>query len=459
MQTAVVLAAGSGSRLWPYGSTWAKAALPLANRPLLRRLLDHLSAVGIDRVVVVAGDLAGQVRQAAAGHPGVTVLAAPPGGGTAGALAAALPHVSDDDWLVVYGDTLPAPADLQALIDLHRAAGEPATVLAAPLDAGEHPQDWICVKVSGDRVTDLTGHPRHPYQHRLAGAFALNRRFGEYLERNPGFLHHVPTGGMPPMEPDLAGSLALLLDEAGEMPGVIAREPSPDVDKPWHLLQWNRWQAIRDCGGLSDSVIHPTARIHDGAEIAGRVMLGEGAVIGPGVVVKGNLIVGAGTTITRGALIGANCVIGEHSLVTDYARLEDATVLGSGVRVGHCAEVDGVLLDRTAALHHGEFAGLCGRNVDLGAGTLCGTLRFDDGATAHKVRGRTEWPLRFSNCAYLGDFTRTGVGAILLPGVKVGPYSAIGPGVIVTEDVPERTLLLAEQTLVRREWGPSRHGW
>jgi UDP-N-acetylglucosamine diphosphorylase / glucose-1-phosphate thymidylyltransferase / UDP-N-acetylgalactosamine diphosphorylase / glucosamine-1-phosphate N-acetyltransferase / galactosamine-1-phosphate N-acetyltransferase len=460
MRTAVVLAAGSGKKLWPYGSTWAKTALPLANRPILDRLLANLKAVGIEQTVVVAGHLAAQVSHVAAGRAGVAVVTAPPDTGTAGALSAALPLISEDEWLVVYGDTLPSAADLKALVDRHRDSGRPATVLATPLEPGERALDWICVRLENGLVADLMGHPRRPlYEHRLAGAFAMDRRFVPYLQRNPGFMQRVPTGGMPPMEADLAGSLGLLLDDGIPLPALATRVPCPDVDKPWQLLQWNRWQAMQDCEALTASVIHPTARIHDSAEIAGHVMLGEGASIGPGAVIKGNLIAGPGTMITHGALVGANTVMGANCRVTEYARIEEASVLGDRVRVGHCAEVDGLLMEQTAAIHCGEFAGICGRKADLGAGTLVGTLRFDDGVTPHRVQGRSEFPLHFANCAYLGDFTRTGVGAILLPGAKVGAYACVGPGVVVRDEVPERTLLLLEQSLVTKQWGPEKYGW
>jgi bifunctional UDP-N-acetylglucosamine pyrophosphorylase/glucosamine-1-phosphate N-acetyltransferase len=108
--------------------------------------------------------------------------------------------------------------------------------------------------------------------------------------------------------------------------------------------------------------------------------------------------------------------------------------------------------------HYGEYWGVVGRNADLGAATVCGTLRFDDQQTIHRVRGRREIPRSGANASYLGDFTRTGVNAILMPGVKVGPYSVVGAGVILNEDVPNNTLVYAKQELVKRPWGPEQYG-
>jgi acetyltransferase-like isoleucine patch superfamily enzyme len=97
--------------------------------------------------------------------------------------------------------------------------------------------------------------------------------------------------------------------------------------------------------------------------------------------------------------------------------------------------------------------------VDVGAATVCGTLRFDDGDTAHRVAGRWEVPDIGANAAYLGDHVRTGVNVTILPGRHVGPYSALGPGLVVAEDVPERTQVTVRQQTEMRPCGPERYGW
>ncbi len=64
-----------------------------------------------------------------------------------------------------------------------------------------------------------------------------------------------------------------------------------------------------------------------------------------------------------------------------------------------------------------------------------------------------------ANAVYLGDYTRTGVNTIIMPGVKVGPYSVIGAGVILNEDLPNNSLIYVKQELVRKSWGPEKYGW
>jgi choline kinase len=63
---AVILAAGSATRLRPLTEHTPKCLLEVAGRPILRRLLDHLSALGITEVTIVLGYLGSKIREAVA---------------------------------------------------------------------------------------------------------------------------------------------------------------------------------------------------------------------------------------------------------------------------------------------------------------------------------------------------------------------------------------------------------
>jgi acetyltransferase-like isoleucine patch superfamily enzyme len=76
-----------------------------------------------------------------------------------------------------------------------------------------------------------------------------------------------------------------------------------------------------------------------------------------------------------------------------------------------------------------------------------------------QVKGRSEAPAHAANAAYLGDYCRTGVNAIIMPGKRIGVYSCVGPGVVVYDDIPDRQMVLLQQQLDRRSWGPERYGW
>jgi bifunctional UDP-N-acetylglucosamine pyrophosphorylase/glucosamine-1-phosphate N-acetyltransferase len=90
---------------------------------------------------------------------------------------------------------------------------------------------------------------------------------------------------------------------------------------------------------------------------------------------------------------------------------------------------------------------------------VCGSLRFDDGKCGIEVKGRKETPAHFSSATFLGDYCRTGVNVIISPGKRIGPYSIIGAGTILNEDVPNNTLLYPKQEIIKKTWSSDKYGW
>src|SRR5947207_84287 len=93
--TAVILAAGAGTRLGEIGRRYSKPMVPLNGRPLIDWLLARVRASGVGRVIVVRHvedvQLAIFVR---AMHRDVEVVTQSERRGIADALRQALPHVA-----------------------------------------------------------------------------------------------------------------------------------------------------------------------------------------------------------------------------------------------------------------------------------------------------------------------------------------------------------------------------
>ena len=60
----VILAAGHGERMGPFGKLMPKPIVPICNKPLLAYQLDYMRQVGIDEVVIVIGHLGHCITQA-----------------------------------------------------------------------------------------------------------------------------------------------------------------------------------------------------------------------------------------------------------------------------------------------------------------------------------------------------------------------------------------------------------
>jgi UDP-N-acetylglucosamine diphosphorylase / glucose-1-phosphate thymidylyltransferase / UDP-N-acetylgalactosamine diphosphorylase / glucosamine-1-phosphate N-acetyltransferase / galactosamine-1-phosphate N-acetyltransferase len=456
-RVAVLLAAGAGRRFWPYAVIRNKAAFPLLNRPLIRRLADALLELGARELRVVVGPHAGSVRAALAGLEHRTrFFIQPTPTGTADAALLALDGL-DEPALVAAADIATPPENLRALLDAAAARAPEIAFLAHPLGA-EDPGDWITCEIQDGQVQGFQGHGRSG-THRWCGVAVLAPTAIAALRRNPGVMTHVPVGGMPPAESELAETVACLVDEGRGVLPVETVRSFVDLDKPWHILEATRCLMADAASRLQADIMPSGCTVADDLEISGRLVLEPGAQIGRRVVAKGNLWVGRGASVTNGAILGGDVMVGADTRVRDYAFVDGGSVLGARCIVAHGAEFDGVLLDGAYLYHYCEIGGVLGAAVDIGAATVCGTLRFDDTAAVHTIQGHRERPLHGANASYLGDYSRTGVNAILMPGVKTGVYSCVGPGVILYQDLPDRKLVMARQELSFRDWGPERYGW
>jgi NDP-sugar pyrophosphorylase family protein len=456
-RVAVLLAAGAGRRFWPYAVIRNKAAFPLLNRPLVRRLADALLELGVRELRVVVGPHAGSVRAALAGleeHICFITQSSPTG--TAAAALLAMEGL-EEPALIAAADVALASDNLSALSAAFSEAGPEVAFLVQPLGA-EDAGDWITCTVRDGQVRDFEGHGRGG-THRWCGLMIMTPMAVAALHRNPGIMTHVAVGGMPAPEAELAETVAGLLDEGRAVLPVETVGTFVDLDKPWHILEATQRLLADAASRLEGNLVPAGCEVSDDLEISGRLLLEPGARIGRRVVVHGNLWLGHGASVTNGAILGGNVMVGAESRIRDYALVGGGSVVGARCIVGHGAEFDGVLLDGAYLYHYCEISGVLGAAVDIGAATVCGTLRFDDNRTVHTIHGHREVPLHGSNAGYLGDYCRTGVNAILMPGVKVGVYSCVGPGVILYVDLPDRKLVMARQELSIREWGPERYGW
>ncbi|MCK4515546.1 MAG: NTP transferase domain-containing protein, partial [Spirochaetaceae bacterium] len=417
---AYILAAGSGTRIAPYGECRPKTLLPVANRPVLHYLCDALLLAGIGQVVVAAAGGESDIRQCVAGREEVRVVGV---GKTTGTAMSLLSVIEDDEpALVLFGDVLLDEADVKALAGAVSAEG--VALLVAPLAEGES-RDWISVAVTGGRVDTIVGHPRTGASHRVAG-FALPAGFKSWLDSCPTYFPSVEVGMMPPAEHHLEAAVESYRASGRPVTAIQTGSPSFDLDKPWHILSANETWVAQACGSLTSNELAEGAVIDPSAHLDGHVRLGKGSRVGRNVVVRGNLIVGDNTELDAGAIINGNAIIGSNSFVGNACFIEDGSVVGDECVVSHAAELAGMTFRGVFLYHYMEIYGIVGERSDIGAATVCGSLRFDDGLTVHKIRGRRELPRNFANATFIGDYCRTGVNATIMPGKKIGPYSIVG---------------------------------
>lgn len=453
MREVIILAAGAGSKLFPFDAVGSKTMRPAANMPLIAWNIRALREVTAARVHIVTqkryfGAIAGYFEA----WEGVHVHICAPGLGSADTLYEGMRLAQGDTFLILNGDTVVDPDTLRAFY-----AQEAPAALLYPVRT--RASDWICARAENGALAAVGAHHRGEQMTHQIAALVMPRAFERALLCTPEYFPDMKVGEGAPCERYVEAALARFL-ESGAVRAVEGTGVYCDVDKPWHLLEANRALVALRCGALTDSSAGTGSAISDSADIRGHVLLGKNAYIGKNVRVDGNLIVGDDTVIDNGAVFMGDAVVGSRARVRNYCQIYDGCTIGDDCIVDHAAEfLGGMLMNRTYLYHYGEIYGAVGASVDIGAGTVCGTLRFDDGETTHRIGGRRERAGAFANAVYIGDYCRTGVGTVFLPGAKVGAYSVLAPGAVIGGDIPANSCVELKQELKITAWGPERYGW
>lgn len=128
---AMILAAGSGTRLRPLTDRMPKALVPVRGRPLLAHVMDRLVAAGASRIIVNTCHHAEQITAYLARHapPGVEIALSPEPDGpydTGGGLLAAAPLFRRHGPFLLHNVDVLSRIPLDVLFAEHRAARERA---------------------------------------------------------------------------------------------------------------------------------------------------------------------------------------------------------------------------------------------------------------------------------------------------------------------------------------------
>ena len=136
VRTAVVLAAGRGSRLGALTADMPKPLITIGRRPLIAHILDGLIRAGIEQVAVVTGHHAGMLEAELGNGAGsgvdITYLHQEQLDGTARAVALARELVGGHRFFFAWGDILVRPENYLAVLRASRLAD--GAIAVNPMD-------------------------------------------------------------------------------------------------------------------------------------------------------------------------------------------------------------------------------------------------------------------------------------------------------------------------------------
>jgi len=312
MIPALVLSAGLAMRLRPLSLVRAKAALPVAGQPLLRRILAGLRSAGISDVVInlhhLPHTITGIVGDGSDLDVRVRYSWEQPLLGSAGGPRLALPLLGSPTSLIANGDTL-TNADIPAVIAAHRRS---SALVTLAVTANPDPQKYGGVLVADDgAVTGFTTRGSGlPSWHFVGVQVVEERAFASVPSGEP----FASVGRLYP---------ALIAAAPGSVRAHVCDAEFFDIGTPADYLETSLVLARRETGASLHGYrthVEPSASVHRSI-LWDDVTIGERAMLRECVVTDG-ASVPPGTSWSRVVLRAA---IGE--LAPGEARVGDLAVV------------------------------------------------------------------------------------------------------------------------------------
>jgi len=397
--TVVILAAGQGTRM---KSARPKVLFPLCGRPMIGWVVDQALALEPERVVVVVGHGAGDVRAALAAMPGaekITCVVQEPQLGTGHALQVAAPALGDDPGtvLVLYGDMPVLRAEtLQGLCAARDALGADGTALMTAV-ADE-------ARGFGRVLRDERGAFRAVVEERDASdqeKAVPEVNLGVYAFPGRELIECLPR-----ISNDNAQGEYYLTDVPRMFVRAGRRVATVELEDPDEAI------GVNTIAHLAEARWALQVRILE-RHMANGVLIEDPAT----TYVDHDVEIGVGTHVLPCTVIRAGVRIGAGCEVGPFTHLRAGTVLADGAEVGNFTECKKSTIGAGAKAKHLSYLGdtEVGAGANIGAGTIFANY---DGVAKHR--------------SVVGEKAFVGSGTIVVAPNTIGAGATTGAGAVVT---------------------------
>jgi bifunctional UDP-N-acetylglucosamine pyrophosphorylase/glucosamine-1-phosphate N-acetyltransferase len=441
----VILAAGQGTRM---RSALPKVLHPVAGNSMLGHVIHSARQLSPQGIHVVIGHGADLVREQLAADD-LNFVLQDKQLGTGHAVAQAVPALTADTVLILYGDVpLIEVETLQRLLTLvnDQQLGLLTVTLDDPAGYGR------IVRDEHDRVTAIVEHKdaseaQKAIREGNTGILAVpGKRLADWLGRlsnnNAQGEYYLTDVIAMAVNDGLTVATAQPLD-AMEVQGANDRKQLADLERHYQLREARRLMALgvtlRDPSRFDvrgEVTVGRDVMIDINVILEGRVVIEDDVSIGPNCVIKDS-------TLRKGAIIKANshlegAIVGEGADAGPFARLRPGSVLGPRAHVGNFVELKNAEMGEGAKAGHLTYLGdaVIGARTNIGAGTI--TCNYD-GANKHKT--------------VLGEDVFIGSNNSLVAPVTIATGASTAAGSTINQDVA------AEQLAVARARQRNIDGW
>jgi len=270
----VILAAGKGTRIYPFSESYPKPILPIANKPLMAYQLELMASIGIRDVIVVIGYLGYEiVRRIGQGEEyglNIRYIEQKDTLGIAHALGC-LENELDTPFMLFLGDIFFEADDIGRMVSAMEE-DDLQCVIATKIEEDREMirRNFAVVFDEDNFVKRVIEKPRHiSNNHKGCGFYLFDLHIFDAIRRTPRTAMRD--------EYEITDSIQILINDGGRVRGLEVVKEDTNLTFPQDLLNLNmaalNHRGIENLFG-KDMDLHPGAKfkncvIGDGARVAG----------------------------------------------------------------------------------------------------------------------------------------------------------------------------------------------
>lgn len=350
----LILSGGKGTRLYPLTYTRAKQLMPVANKPVLFRVIEAIRDAGITEIGVVVGDTAAEIKEAvgtgARWGVDITYIRQTAPLGLAHAVKESRAFLGDERFVMFLGDNC-LEGGISPLIEQFGSSDWNAQIVLKEVN---DPSQFGVVQLDGKGdVVRLVEKPQEFISNlALVGIYMFDRHIWKAVEQlRPSWRN----------EYEITDAIQYLVEQNYHVRPYIHRGWWIDTGKKTDMLDANRL--------VLEELTHAINGFVDrDSQISGKVTIEAGAEV-INSVIRGPAIIGEHARIVN-SYIGPFTSIYHHTSIEE-SEIEHSIVLENSEIVGIPHRVEDSLIGRNVKIHKSPikpkaYKLMLGDNSDVG---------------------------------------------------------------------------------------------
>ncbi|MFH8409687.1 glucose-1-phosphate thymidylyltransferase [Streptomyces sp. NPDC018019] len=329
---ALVLAGGTGTRLRPFSYSMPKQLIPIANRPVLERVLDNIRDLGVTEIGVIVGhhgkEIADVLGDGSRLGVALTYIPQESPAGLAQCVSLARDFLGDDDFVMYLGDNMLPQGVAEAAAEFRALRPAAQVVVQQVAD----PRAFGVAEVdAGGVVRRLVEKPAVPRSNlAMIGVYFFTPAIHEAVDA---------------IEPSARGELEI----TDAIQWLVSHGATVRAQE--YAGYWKDTGKVEDVLECNQMLLDAVERRVEG-DVDGESVLIGAVVVEPGArirrsFVEGPAVIGAGTVL-EDSHVGPHTSIGRDCVLTG-THLDHSIAL-DGVTVSGVRGLHGSLLGRSAAV-------------------------------------------------------------------------------------------------------------